>query len=191
MHPDTPAISAPIRADGGAAGGSLPTIRTETPPDRILENLIVASRRGRLPGFARGQGDRDTGLFSADAHGNPFDGVLVATHSPAQGPVPAGLTFRIRMLRRMPAIFLIALVVTVWPGVYFTDELIAQFAPGLWRPWVTYYWYIPLTLLPAPWIWKSALARSRRSMFAHATETIRKIAVEIGGRVDDAQATPR
>jgi hypothetical protein len=163
----------------------LPTITAVAAPEEILRRLDTASRRGRLAGFeARPE---DGVLFVASAHGHPFDSLLVAHHEAHEGG--SRLSFGVRMLRRMPVIFLLAIVFSVWPGVYFMDELVAQLLPNWWRPWVTYWWYLPLSIIPAPWMWASAMRKSRRSASDHAGETITKIAGEIGGRVD--QATPR
>jgi hypothetical protein len=123
------------------------------------------------------------GLFAAAAFGHPFDSDLVGELRPG-----TGLEFRLAMHRRLPAIFAVILVLTVWPGVYCMDELIAQLLPSLWRPWVTYYWYIPLTILPAPWLWRSMMHRSRASAREHAMETITKIAAEVGGVVEPSGA---
>src|SRR5262245_31712851 len=156
---------------------ALPRILTALTAEEILDGLALASKRGRLPGFvARPPGG---GLFAVTAFGHPFDSDLIGEHRPEMG-----LVFRLAMHRRLPVIFAVILVLTVWPGVYCVDELIAQLLPSLWRPWTTYYWYIPLTILPAPWIWRSVIQRSRRSAREHAMETITKIAAEVGGVVE-------
>jgi hypothetical protein len=81
----------------------------------------------------------------------------------------------------MPTIFAIIIIASIWPGVYFMDELIAQLLPSLWRPWVTYYWYLPLTILPTPFLWASVMAKSRRTMREHADATLANIAKETAG----------
>ncbi len=94
------------------------------------------------------------------------------------------LTFRLVLLKKMPTIFGVLLALTIWPGVYFMDEVVSQL--GLWRadwPWLTYYWYLPLTVIPIPWMWRSMIAKSQRSAREHARETIEGIAREIGGTV--------
>jgi hypothetical protein len=146
----------------------------------VLDRLDTASRRGRLAGFIKAP---TAGvMFAAAAHGSPFEGVLEARGEPADGGTR--LRFEARLLRKFPAIFAGVLAFTIWPGVYFTDELVAQFLPGLWSPWVTYSWYLPLTILPIPWVWRAAMRKSRRTMTEHAGETIAKIAKELGGRVE-------
>lgn len=146
----------------------------------IVERLTTASRRGRLAGFTSSPAAGV--LFQATAFGSPFEGVLEARGEPSDGGTR--LRFQTRMLRKFPAIFAAVLAFTIWPGVYFTDELVAQFLPSVWSPWVTYYWYLPLTILPVPWMWRGAMRKSRRTMTEHARETIAKIAKELGGRVE-------
>ena len=158
---------------------ALPEVVIHTNEAESLERLAVASRRGRLPGFeARPAGG---GLFAVAAHGHPFDGVLTGEYQADQGG--GRMRFRLALHRKLPVIFAAVLLLTIWPGAYFMDELIAQFTPGWWRPWVTYYWYLPLTALPAPWIWASLMRRSRVSIHAASVEAIGTIAKELGGEV--------
>jgi hypothetical protein len=39
----------------------------------------------------------------------------------------------------------------------------------------TWMWYLPLTVLPIPFVWKSAIKKSKASAHAHAMETIEMI----------------
>ncbi|MBX3377288.1 MAG: hypothetical protein KF678_09845 [Phycisphaeraceae bacterium] len=161
---------------------ALPRIVVGAGADTVVEKLRTASKRGRLAGFtAPSQGGA---LFSVAAHGRPFDGVLAGWLNDGR------LEFRLNMHRRLPVIFAVVLLATVWPGVYFMDELIAVFLPSLWRPWVTYYWYLPLTVLPLPWVWVGLMRRSRATIHASALEAIGKIAAETGGKVE-TQPMPR
>jgi hypothetical protein len=147
-------------------------MRSRLTAPEFLERLRVASRRGRLAGFESG----NSSTFRVSAHGHPFDGELVGRCTGEhQG---TRVDFDLRMLPRMPALFAAIILFSIWPGVYFMDELIAQFLPGMWRPWVTYYWYLPLTILPTPFLWRSVMAKSRRTMREHADETLAKITKE-------------
>ena len=157
----------------------LPRVATLLSEDQVLERLSAASKRGRLPGFQAKRG----GLFSVAAHGMPFDGVLTAQLREGH------MEFALRMLPRLPAIFIVVLLFTIWPGVYFMDELVAQFLPSLWRPWVTYYWYLPITVIPIPWIWRGLMRRSRAALEQSSAQAIAKIAAEVDGQV--IQPTPR
>src|ERR1043165_9844755 len=155
-------------ADAGAegAGVPLPSIATQLDAAQIRERLLTASKRGRLPGY-RGE----PGLFSVSAHGHPFDGELL-------GELRDGrIEFRIRMLRKLPIIFAVVIVLTIWPGVYLTDQLI----PGQWGWIPTWWWYLPVTIIPTPWMWRNLMGKSKRTMDGSAREGIQKIAAELGG----------
>jgi hypothetical protein len=139
----------------------------------VLERLGTLSRRGRLPGFEQG----GRGLFSVEAHGHPFDAELIAEAHQADPP-GSELRFTLRLRRRMPTTFAAILLLTIWPGVYFMDQLI----PGEWGAIsrTVYWWYLPLTVVPIPWVWRSMMRKSRASSRREAEEAIRKIGAEVG-----------
>lgn len=172
-----PAGAGPL-SEGSAP--ALPMVECDLAPEQVLERLGAASRRGRLPGY-QNHGEPGGVLFSVIAFGHPFDGVVTATAAPT-GRVTR-LAFRCRVLRRMPIAFVGAMVLTVWPGVYFMDQLMIQIAPG-WRETVpTWWWYLPLTILPLPWIAVSLARRTRRSLGESTRTAIDRIAAELAGRV--------
>lgn len=176
MPDQTTQSPAPVAPPAAAA---LPSIRTPLGPGEVLSALQTASRRGRLPGFTREAGDA---LFAVEAHGAPFDAQLIGRRRQAEPG--SRLVFELRLRRKLPIVFAVVLLATVWPGVYFMDELIAQYLEQWWRPWVTYYWYLPLTILPLPWAWASLMKKSRKSTRESAQAAIQKIAVEVGGTVE-------
>lgn len=175
---EEPAITGQSETTGGKAvdpAEPLPAVVTTLGPEEVLERLETAAKRGRLPGFVKLGGP---GRFSVEVHGHPFEARMTAEALPK----PAGggeLRFQVRMDRRMPAIFAVVLVLTVWPGVYFMDQLI----PGEWGFLKTWWWYLPLTVLPTPWIWRGLMRRSRVSNRAEAEAAIRTIAKETDGAV--------
>jgi hypothetical protein len=170
----TDCVAAVFRMTPSNPTPTLPVIVTPLTRDQVFERLQTASRRGRLPGFRETEGS----LCSVAAHGVPFDGSLLVDVRDGK------VVFSLMMLKKLPVIFAVTLAVTIWPGVYFTDELVAVFLPSLWRPWITYYWYLPLTVLPIPWIWRGLMRKSHASMHASAIEAIQKVAAEIGGKVE-------
>lgn len=170
------------------AGDRLPIIRTPLSAQAVLERMTTASRRGRMPGYealggadaAGGEGD----LFLVAAHGKPFDADLIVRYERAGAAGGGGLlNFRLKMHWRLRAIFIALLLLTIWPGAYFMDELVAIYLRGLWRPWVTYWWYLPITILPLPWIWRGVMKRARASTQNSAREAIAKVAAEVSGEV--------
>jgi len=153
--------------------------------EAILERLGTMSRRGRLDGFEPRPKQPRPGLFAASALGTPFDSVVVAHASHSAGTHPDAapattLAFEIVMLRKMPIVFAAILLFTVWPGVVLTDMFIADWFPSLWRLGITWYWYLPLTILSIPFAWRVAMRRSRESARQYAIETIEAIAKELG-----------
>lgn len=147
---------------------ALPSVETRLNAEQVRERLSTASKRGRMPGYRN-----EPGLFSVAAHGYPFDGVL-------EGMLRDGrIEFRIRMLRKLPVIFAAVILFTIWPGVYLMDQLI----PGQWGWIPTWWWYLPVTVIPTPWMWKGVMKKSKKSMDASAREAIGKIAAEVEGRV--------
>ncbi|MBK7405638.1 MAG: hypothetical protein IPJ41_13695 [Phycisphaerales bacterium] len=152
------------------AGGEL-SIATGLGGAEIIDRLRKAGRRGKLPGFD----SKDARAFRLDCDAVPFEHELRGSIVD-QGE--SGAVVRVRLARKpvIPAVFAITLVLTVWPGVWLTDSLMATYwsAYGRWAesmPWLTYAWYLPTTALPLPWMWRSLVRKSR----AGAAESAGKI----------------
>lgn len=183
-EPEAKAAQAAATGAGqdGAAGlmGALPAVLCALTPAEVLDRLSTASRRGRMPGF-HNHNQPGGVLFSVAAFGQPFDGEL-RVRAAAR---PGGSTLRSeeRILRRTPAIFILALAFAVWPGEYFMDQLMIQFLPGVRDAVPTAWWYLPVTILPIPWLWRAVMRRTRESVRASALHAIERIAAELGGRV--------
>jgi hypothetical protein len=168
---ETPAP--PSHAQIEAMLASLPAITTPHDSAECKRRAERLSKRGKLPGY-----EPDPGLFACAAFGAPFDYRLVANHAEGR------LTFRAERLKKLPAIYAIVLAITVWPGVVFTDSLLNTWFgwyPNAW--WFTWAWYIPLTLFPIPWIWRSVARKSRASALGHAYEQIEKLAATMDGEL--------
>src|SRR5262245_28847731 len=105
---------------GGVAPGSpdedamfragLPGLATGLGRGEILQRLEAAAKRGKLAGFAARPGED---LFEVEAYSAPFEHVLVARMA---GDRDRRLTFRVQMLRKIPLIFAVVFVATLWPG---------------------------------------------------------------------------
>ncbi len=157
----------------------LPTVETSLTPEAIVEKLAFASRRGRLAGFHAGQGG---GLFGVAAFGHPFDRVLIADVQKSNAG--AALSFRTTLPMKWPSIFIAVTISTIWPGVWLTDSLLKTYFPSY--PWwgvQTWMWYLPLTIVPLPWMAKSIWGKSEAMAHDSAHRAIRKIAAETGGRI--------
>ncbi len=158
---------------GNNQSDSIGGINTPLGDDEILRRLEVAARRGKLAGF----NSRDSScLFSVAAFGDQFDYRLCASSQPVPGS--RRLNFQLRMLLKMPLIMAVVLIITIWPGVWLTDSMLTTYFA--WYTIPTWIWYIPLTVLPIPWMWKRMHGRSKVAATEHAKEQIAKIAAELG-----------
>lgn len=153
--------------------GTLPHIATALDKEEVAKRARRLSERGKLPGYV---GNPSGALFACAAFGNPFDYSLLASHEAGK------LTFCAKIKPKMPAIFWFVLAFTIWPGVLFTDSLLNTWFG--WYPnetWITYAWYLPLTILPLPWLYKAVMARTRLAALVHAHEQINRIAKAVDG----------
>jgi len=169
-------------AGGEAARGALPEIETSLGEGEILERLGTLSRRGKLPGFEHGG---HAGLFSVAAFGTYFDRVLVG-EADREGE-GTHLRSRTVLPLKLPVAIGLVLALTVWPGVWLTDSMLATYwgwygAQVARMGWLTYAWYLPL-MLPLPWMYKRALVRSNAASEASARELIGRVAGALDGRV--------
>ncbi len=131
------------------------------------------SKRGKLAGFQLGS---ETGSAIVDAHGTPFDSDLIV-QSESDGD-QTRVIFQLVMRRKMPMVFALILVVTIWPGLPLTESFMLSF--GWYERLLgdsiqTWMWYLPLTVLPAPFAWRTAILKSKKSAHQHALETIERI----------------
>ncbi|PCI11483.1 hypothetical protein COB72_00760 [bacterium] len=148
----------------------LPTISTNLDAQEVKGRLLKMSKRGKLPGY---DGDCASGLLSVAAHGAPFDSKLIVNHQDGE------VSFNFELIPMMPRIFAALLIITIWPGLPLTEGFLDSFT--WYSDFVaktgikTMYWYLPMTILPAPFMWKSSLQKSKASAHESAIETVEKI----------------
>lgn len=153
-------------------------VETSLTGEQILAGLEALSKKGKLAGFERGGPTAGGRARPADArfaaHGNPFDGLVLVYAADGRAD------FELFMPRKMPVIFGIILALTVWPGLPITDSFLYGF---VWYErlmgmagWLdTWVWYLPLTLLPAPFMLRSVVRKSRAAAMEHARETVERV----------------
>lgn len=153
-------------------------VRTDRASETVLETARLMSRNGKLPGF------RETGatgeLFRCAAFGKPFDSELVVRAEEGEG-TGCVLSGEVRLKPALPWVFAVVTALSIWPGVLLMDSLMNAWFR--WYPvetWVTYAWYVPLTVLPLPWMVRKVLRQSRASAWGHAMETREKIVKRVG-----------
>lgn len=176
------------------SGNELPRLRAPMPPQRLVAVLDEAAKRGKLPEFEPGGEAPASGpgqpLFTMLAYGTPWDADLIGEVEAAgggEGAEPGGgqttVRYRLQIRRRMPVIFAITLVLTVEPGRYFMDELLATFFPALHGHVPTLWWWYPVTIIPIPWLWRGWVRKSRKTTGANARERIGQMAEIVAGEV--------
>lgn len=156
-------------------------LRAPSHKDDAIWKLEVMSRRGRLPGFKR-----TLGGFSVAAHGTPFDKTLHLKSTDAGD----GSEFKpeLQLDRKMPAITLAIFILTVWPGVVLTDSFLRMHL-RFYERWtteglVTWWWYVPLTIISLVMAWFSAMKKSNLTADIAAREAMKKIAAEVEGTIE-------
>ena len=169
----------------GDAGGDkkgLASIETGLSEAEVVERLRTMSKRGRLPGF-ESEGAR---LFRATAQGAYFDRMLVGRVQ-REGSA-SRLRFRMMTAWAVPAIVGTVLAVTIWPGVWLTDSMLVTYwawygeqTSKMW--WLTYAWYVPLTVIPLPWACRKAWDKNNEAARASAVELIERMSGALDGRV--------
>lgn len=141
------------------------------PPEKVVELLETAAKRGRLPGFERGTGGR---LFTVSLFSEPFDHDLIAWVAETNGG-GTRLRFEVRLRRMMPIVTIVVVALTIWPGVWLTHSLLVTYSET-YRGWceavpgLTYWWYLPMAIVPLPW----AYASIRRKVRTRLDESISK-----------------
>jgi len=163
----------------------MPEIESPGDPTSLIAKLDAAARRGKLPGFAPAAGGTGTRFELAD-FGAPFESRLSGAAIDGITPGTARIRFdRPRLKPLLPWVFALILASTIWPGAWLTDSMLRSYSN--WyasRPdWVTYAWYLPLTVPFCPMAMLSALRKSRASGAAEIPPLLDMVAAAVGGRV--------
>lgn len=146
------------------------TVRTTLAPKEAMSRLDRASKQGKLPGFEQ-RGER---AFRALVYGEPFDRELLGTIG--EGSSGSVIELRLRLLKKFPTIAIALVIVSIWPGVWLTDSMIQTYFPGYPNSfWVTAAWYLPLTVIPLPWMLRSMWRKSEGIAREELDKTIAKI----------------
>ncbi len=147
----------------GTTTDQLPTVRTSLPDDEVRERLEAVARRGKLAGYEAKTGDT---LFTIRDFGQPFESELRASRT---GDT---ITHTVRLLPKTPTIFIIVLVLTVWPGVWISESFMKTYFPNTLATTYLWWWYILLSAPFVPFAIRSSLKKSRASAHAEAQTII-------------------
>lgn len=181
------------------------TVLSPLTGEAIVAACNKAARRGELPGFAplaaagaarltkaTGPGSDGDPLFTAEADSQPFDATILATALGAGGAPGTTVRLSVSLNRKMPLIYWIVLIVSVWPGVIVTETAIKMIVPG-WR-WLwetTWYWYLPLSIVSIPMVLIPSYRKSKASARASLQKEGVRIAKIISGRIEGQPASAK
>jgi hypothetical protein len=155
-----------------------PTIHSPLTPGEAIKRLDRASKRGKLAGFAQLDGDR----FRTLVYGEPFDRELLGAIAKKDGGCEIELG--LRLMKKMPIIAIALIVVSIWPGVWLTDSMIQTYFSGYPNSfWVTAAWYLPITVIPLPWMLRSMWRKSEGIAREEFAKMVGKIVREVDGTV--------
>lgn len=161
-------------------------LRASLAPRAAIDACERLARAGKLPGFER---DGELACRSR-VFGQPFDRNLFITAAEAAN---GGSVVRLRteLRRRVPVIFAIIGVATVWPGVWLTDSLIQTYFSAA-QTWLikTWMWYLPLAIIPLPFAARSMWRKSQAQAAEHFAELQERIAQAVGASRDSSDAAP-
>lgn len=155
----------------------LPALRCALTAERVVQAAEKRAKAGKLAGFERGTGDV---LFVADVFGEPFDRTLVVKGEKVEGGTR--LTFTAPMKKKVPWIFIAVIAFSIWPGVTLTHSLLVTYFS--WYTIQTWWWYIPITVIPLPWMYKKMMTKSEASCAGSAMEQIESVREAVGGQVE-------
>lgn len=146
------------------------------PPEKVVELLETSARRGKLPGFERGTGGH---LFKVSLFSEPFDHDLIARVAETDGG-STHLRFEVRLRGMMPIVTIVVVALTIWPGVWLTHSLLITYFET-YRGWcesvpgLTYWWYLPLAIIPLPWAYRTIRRKVRQRLDESITKQIAAI----------------
>ena len=124
------------------------------------------------------------GRFRALVYGEPFDRELLGMIQDSGAGDGCVIEMELRLLKKMPVMAIALVAVSIWPGVWLTDSMIQTYFPGYPNSfWVTAAWYLPLTVVPLPWMLRSMWRKSERVAKEELARTVGKIARLVDGAV--------
>lgn len=157
--------------------GALPKLATKLSPEQVVATLEAQAKRGKMPGFKRGG---EPGAFSVAAFGEPFDRELhgVARAAPGGGAI---VEFSLRLPMKLPIVYVAIIIFTIQPGMWLTDSMLKTYWTWYLEHVKTWMWYVPLVVLPLPYIAWRQWTRSARASSESAHKAAQDIATAIGG----------
>lgn len=173
-------LSGPAGSEADARAG-LPVIQTPLAPSEVLARLLALAKRGKLAGYAAlgsHPTEKSGAAFRVSVFGEPYDRELIASVVPESSPGGTGsvIRFESRLLKKLPVIMVVLTVLTIQPGMWLTDSMLKLYFS--WYTIQTWWWYLPLTLLSIPLLWKQ-FKKSEAAAAADARKVVGDIAAAL------------
>jgi hypothetical protein len=139
-------------------------------PQDVLAAMRALSKAGKLAGFTESASNSHE-TFRVAAFAMPFDRELIAHVTPTASG--SALRFTPKLLLKMPIIFAVISILSIWPGVWLTDSMIRTYVSSY--DFNTNLWYIPLTVISLVWYLWGSWKRSTREARESAHEAMMKM----------------
>lgn len=151
-------------------------------PEEAMRRLRSLATKGKLPDFETPEDSSAGALhdpsFRVLVFGTPYDRLLIGRIAP-DGSGGSRVEFASRLRPKLPVVFVVVVLLSLWPGVWLTHSMLVTYFS--WYRIQTWWWYIPLTLLVIPALWKQF--RKSEGLAAQETDRlVRTIAQAIDGR---------
>ncbi|MCK6476438.1 MAG: hypothetical protein L6Q35_06370 [Phycisphaerales bacterium] len=177
---------AQVPADGPSEAfgrSALPVLTTAKTPDEVVAIVRALAQQGKAPGF-----EVRPGGFHLRAFGDPFDHRLEAT---VEGRHGSRISLAMRLVPKLPLIFLVVAILTVQPGMWLTDSMLKTYSTWYASHVQTWWWYVPLVILPMPFMGWRMWKKSKVAAADHARELVERLAASLGATVHAPAANDR
>ncbi len=182
----TDAAAPQLEADSGTPGSapaaaiapSLDPLVTPMNPAKILATLGQLSQRGKLPGYEPREGG-----FRVRAFGDPFDHWMTGTFRPAGESTRIDLSLAVAP--KMPLLTLLVTVLTIQPGMWLTDSMCVTYSSWYAAHIQTWWWYLPLVILPTPFMVWRMWKKSKAAANDHTRELHERLTTALAARPAD------
>ncbi|QQS08529.1 MAG: hypothetical protein IPK69_11130 [Phycisphaerales bacterium] len=152
----------------------LPTITTRLAATQIVARAEALAKKGKLPGFEASPGAPAGEVFQTKLFAGRLNATMIARIT--ENAEPREVSFSIIHPKRPAMIIALVTILSIWPGMWITDSMIRTYIPSYSvSMWITAAWYLPLFVLPVPWVWRKMSNAAEPAAREHAVEQIESL----------------
>ncbi len=149
----------------------LPTITTRLAASQIVARAETLAKKGKLPGFEATPGNAASQAFQTKLFAGRLNATMIARIT--ENSEPREVSFSIVHPKRPAMIIALVTILSIWPGMWITDSMVRTYIPSYsFSMWITAAWYLPLFVLPVPWVWRTMSRAAEPAAREHAVEQI-------------------